>query len=43
MLLAQLRAERYVRLSPRYGENEQAFYGNLIRVYPAAINTRAGR
>lgn len=40
-ILAQIRAERYVRLSPRFGENEQAFYGNLIRVYPAAITTRA--
>lgn len=40
-ILAQLRAERYVRISPRFGEAEQAFYANLVRVYPSAILQRA--
>ncbi len=40
-ILAQLRAERYVRISPHFGEAEQAFYANLVRVYPSAILQRA--
>lgn len=37
----QLRAQRFVRLTARYGPAEQRFYDNLVRLFPAAVIERA--
>jgi hypothetical protein len=40
-LPASARAWRYVQLSTEFGPREQAFYANLIRLFPAALFERA--
>ena len=40
-LSASARAWRYVRLSNAFGAPEQAFYDNLIRLFPSALFERA--
>lgn len=40
-VINQLRAQRFVRLTARYGPAEQRFYENLVRLFPAAVIERA--
>lgn len=40
-LIASARALRFVRLSPTFGPAEEAFFANLIRLFPLAVSERA--
>jgi hypothetical protein len=40
-VVTQLRAQRFVRLTARFGPAEERFYANLVRLFPAAVLDRA--
>src|SRR4051812_14275373 len=40
-VVTQLRAQRFVRLTARFGPTEERFYANLVRIFPAAVLDRA--